>query len=308
MVHILLMLLLPFVAAFGNVVLTKESNLPRPGDNLTMSYNGNHLTKTSDRASDVIMSGATDFADNADIDEEYSYDANGNMTSDLNKGIETITYNLMNLPTQISFDGHRIYNHYDSFGNRYRTEYVLVSEDVFTPGEGEILPDEDEGETEHERVIVESRRDYCGEFIYEDGELERILTTNGCYKGGRYYFYIKDWQGNNRVTVSSTRRVDSGAGGVQLNRINANDAHAYYPYGMCITDIFTSEADAYRYGGKEFEMMNDLQWHDFSARWYDQQLCRFTTPDPLQEKYPPPLTLPLLCRQPTSLHRSHRNI
>ena len=100
----------------------------------------------------------------------------------------------------------------------------------------------------------------------------------------KIYLLLKNNIRNNRVTVSSTRRVDAGAGGVQLNRINAGDVHAYYPYGMRITDIFTSEADAYRYGGKEFEMMNDLQWHDFSARWYDQQLC---------------------C-QSTSLHRPHR--
>ena len=34
MVHILSMLLLPFMAAFGNVVLTKDANLPRPSDKL----------------------------------------------------------------------------------------------------------------------------------------------------------------------------------------------------------------------------------------------------------------------------------
>ena len=33
-------------------------------------------------------------------------------------------------------------------------------------------------------------------------------------------------------------------------------------------------------------MMRHIKGYDFSARWYDQQLCRFTTPDPLQEKYP----------------------
>ena len=256
-------------------------------DNLTLSYNGNKLIKTSDSASEVIMVGATDFVDNADADEEYSYDANGNMTSDLNKGIETITYNLNNLPTQICFeDGHRINNYYDSFGNRCRTEYILVSEEVFTPGAGEIIPDEDESGQEQERVIVECRRDYCAEFIYEDGELERILTSNGYYKGGRYYFYVKDYQGNNRVTVNSTRRVDSGAGGVQLNRINAVDVQVYYPYGMKITDLFRTDTDMYRYGGKEFMSMHDLQHYDYSARWYDSQLGRFTTPDPLQEKYP----------------------
>lgn len=33
-IRILLLLLLPFMVAFGNVVLTKDANLPRPGDKL----------------------------------------------------------------------------------------------------------------------------------------------------------------------------------------------------------------------------------------------------------------------------------
>ena len=40
----------------------------------------------------------------------------------------------------------------------------------------------------------------------------------------KIYLLLKNNIRNNRVTVSSTRRVDAGAGGVQLNRINAGDA------------------------------------------------------------------------------------
>ncbi|WP_441316686.1 hypothetical protein, partial [Flavobacterium collinsii] len=34
---------------------------------------------------------------------QYSYDLNGNMTADTNKNITAITYNHLNLPTQITF-------------------------------------------------------------------------------------------------------------------------------------------------------------------------------------------------------------
>jgi len=37
-----------------------------------------------------------DFKNNSNTAKEYSYDANGNLIQDLNKGINSITYNLLN--------------------------------------------------------------------------------------------------------------------------------------------------------------------------------------------------------------------
>jgi len=33
--------------------------------------------------------------------------------------------------------------------------------------------------------------DYCGNMIYENGTLKRILTDGGYIGGGAYYFYVK---------------------------------------------------------------------------------------------------------------------
>ena len=55
---------------------------------------------------------------------------------------------------------------------------------------------------------------------------------------------------------------------------------------MKITNLFRDDAEMYQYVGKEINRFAGLDLHDFSARRYDQQLGRFTTPDPLQEKYP----------------------
>lgn len=38
------------------------------------------------------------------MDVEYTYDANGNMTSDRNKKIESIAYNNLNLPFLVSME------------------------------------------------------------------------------------------------------------------------------------------------------------------------------------------------------------
>ena len=67
-------------------------------DNLTMSYNGNQLIKADDSGESVSLSSSMDFKDGANASVEYFYDANGNLTKDLNKGIMNISYNLLNLP------------------------------------------------------------------------------------------------------------------------------------------------------------------------------------------------------------------
>ena len=45
-------------------------------------------------------------------------------------------------------------------------------------------------------------------------------------------------------------------------------------------------ADVHKHTGKEFQGFNGLSWYDNQARYYDPILARFTTQDPLAEKYP----------------------
>ena len=69
-------------------------------------------------------------------------------------------------------------------------------------------------------------------------------------------------------------------------KYNHNTHQVNIAYGMRFADVFEGTADRFQYGGKEIDRFSGLDLHDFSARWYDQQLGRFTTPDPLQEEYP----------------------
>ena len=48
-----------------------------------------------DRLVEAVYTGEGDFS------TAYAYNANGNMTRDLNKGISNISYNLLNLPGEI---------------------------------------------------------------------------------------------------------------------------------------------------------------------------------------------------------------
>src|SRR5690606_13766408 len=58
--------------------------------------------------------------------DDYEYDANGNMIKDRNKGISNITYNHLNLPTQIEFEGknNKITYLYNSVGQKLKKTMV----------------------------------------------------------------------------------------------------------------------------------------------------------------------------------------
>lgn len=54
-------------------------------------------------------SGGFEFKDTVKQAGEYAYDGNGNLTKDLNKGITGIQYNILHLPSSITFsDGSTI--------------------------------------------------------------------------------------------------------------------------------------------------------------------------------------------------------
>jgi RHS repeat-associated protein len=58
-----------------------------------------------------------------------------------------------------------------------------------------------------------------------------------------------------------------------------------HPASSNFSDVFATTTDRYQYSGKELDRMNGLDLYDFHARQYDPVLGRFTTPDPLSEKY-----------------------
>ena len=93
----------------------------------------------------------------------------------------------------------------------------------------------------------------------------------GYMQDGGLYFYIKDYQGNVRVVLN------------QANRPVEEDS--YYPYGGLMAATTTEGSQPYKYGTKELNRENGLDWYDFHARQMDPMVPRFTTIDPKCEKY-----------------------
>ncbi len=113
--------------------------------------------------------------------------------------------------------------------------------------------------------------DYIGNKVYEQGVLKKILVDGGYIEDGKYYFTLQDHLGNTRMVLSQDGSI------VQREY--------YYPFGMTVPHIEYDGKHPYRYNGKELDQMHRLDLYDYSARYYDQAIGRFTTVDPLAEKY-----------------------
>jgi RHS repeat-associated protein len=115
--------------------------------------------------------------------------------------------------------------------------------------------------------------DYVGNKIYENGTLKMLRTENGYYdySANKYYFYVRDHLGNNRVVTDQT------ATAVQSTQ--------YYPFGMAFATSTGQNGQRFKYNNKELDLMHGLNMYDYSARGIDMANPRFTTQDPLAEKY-----------------------
>jgi len=208
------------------------------------------------------------FVDGADSSNEYSYDANGNMTSDLNKGITDIEYNYLNLPTKVTVAGANsgtIDYVYDATGTKLRKMISTGTETL-----------------------------YSGNFIYEgsvgNAQLqffyhpEGYATPDGM--GGYDYVYqYRDHLGNVRLSYQDIDKDGS------VDNSEILQERSYYPFGLehrgyngNISAFANSVARKFMFGGKEYQDELGLEWYDVSARNYDPALGRWMNIDPLAEQ------------------------
>ena len=167
------------------------------------------------------------------------------MTKDLNKNITNISYNLLSLPSVVTFgDGSTITYTYAADGKKLRTVHVINGMTTTT--------------------------DYCGNVIYENDVPKTLLTETGYISlmDSKYHYYIKDHLGNNRVVADSEGNVE--------------EVNQYYPFGGLFAT--NSSIQPYKYNGKEFDDNAGLNWYDYGARHYDATLGRWYVVDPMAEE------------------------
>ena len=215
-------------------------------DNLTYTLTGNQLNRVDDSSTAPAYGVNTSFVNGTSAAGEYAYDANGNLTKDLNKGIAKITYNVLNLPSVVTFsDASTITYTYTADGTKLRTVHKIGNTTTTT--------------------------DYCGNVIYENGTQKLLLTEEGYVNltgTQQYHYYLKDHQGNNRVVINQGGTVE--------------ETNHYYPFGGLFASTNTQP---YKYNGKELDTKKGLNWYDYGARHYDAAIGRFTTVDVMAEKH-----------------------
>ena len=240
-------------------------------DDLSITYVGNQLNNVTDAATDPLYNGAFNFVDgNKTSIQEYKYDYNGNLEQDNNKKIAKIQYNSLNLPSALQFaNGNSTDYLYGADGMKRRVTHKTAIANISVPM-GQIK------ELASSQISQTNTTDYCNNVIYENGVLSMILTEEGyvTLSGDApiYHYYLKDHQGNNRVVINQASTVE------QINH--------YYPFGgLFEVNTTTSGIQSYKYNGKELDRIHGVDWYDYEARMYDGALGRFTTVDPLTEKY-----------------------
>ena len=223
-------------------------------DNLTFSYSGNYPTKVSDSSAGAV-SGDFHFYDGANASAEYAYDANGNLVSDTNKGISSISWNEIGLPQTVTFsNGSTISYYFAADGSKLR-EVRTVSGTATTI-------------------------DWCGDLVLEKvgsaARAARRLRLDGGYvdlAGGnsaRRHF-VRDHLGSVRAVVNDAGTV-----------LETDD---YYPLGGPLPTGTSTTLQPEKYQGKDWNPAASFNVYDFGARLYDPALGRWISQDPLAEKY-----------------------
>ncbi|MDO5655049.1 MAG: DUF6443 domain-containing protein [Flavobacteriaceae bacterium] len=228
---------------------------------------------------------------------DYTYDANGNMISDRNKGITQIQYNHLNLPTQINLNGlnsGEITYVYNAAGAKVQKK---VTQDSYT-----ITTDYLDGfQYENEQLMF---------FGHAEGyvSLAQIPELMEVKKLSYVYNYV-DHLGNIRLSYTEDPK--------HPNELIILEENNYYPFGLKHQDYNKElkKVDFWKYAGlpqqeiidhaekfisivpvvkgeykykfqnQELQDELGLNWYSFKWRNYMPDIGRFFNPDPLSEQY-----------------------
>jgi len=239
-------------------------------DNLAYIYNGNQLTSVTDTSGNY--GGYPDVGGNT-----ISYDLNGNMKNQIDKGILNIDYNFLNLPKEVKFNESYIIRNPatgEDEERNVRTSYIYRADGTkirkkhttfFSKGSSERF----------------STTDYLDGFQYIISHvgtvsLEFVPTSEGYYnfKNNKYIYHYADHLGNIRLSY-----FNNGSGAEVLEENN------YYPFGLKhegYNALAGNYSYQYKYNGKEFQ--TEIGMYDYGARFYMPDIGRWGVVDPLTEK------------------------
>jgi len=259
----------------GNILTLKRFSKPYSGttpeliDDLVYNYTGNRLDKIT------LPSGTVNNASGYNaLQNNFSYDLNGNMISHLDKGISSINYNYLNLPNEIKTDPNIIINNY-KVKYKYRSDGEKLHK-TYTYSQMDFMGDFE---------TIELNTDYLDGFQYGQSQqfgsvlplqLQFAPTSEGYFDftKNKYIYNYVDHLGNVRLSYFSS---GSGIGILAENN--------YYPFGLKhegYNGLTGNPYYQYKYNGKELQTETGM--YDYGARFYMPDIGRWGVVDPLAEK------------------------
>ena len=235
--------------------------IPETGGTYTLTYSGNRIQS--------LTKGETT--------SSYTYYSDGNLKTDSRRDLQ-FQYNLLNLPATVT----------DASGQTLKASYSYLADGT-------------------KLTVRDSQNDgltYRGSFVYTaDGTAGSATATEKlesiAHDEGRFValspssgttttqfidtWHVRDYLGSVRtildITQDETAVTDASA--VILEQ---ND---YLPFGtrVSLSTQAYDPSNRYRFNGKEEQVTGNIGLTDYGARLYDNILPRWTTPDPLAEKY-----------------------
>ncbi|MFB9098312.1 hypothetical protein ACFFVF_17520, partial [Flavobacterium jumunjinense] len=206
------------------------------------------------------------FKDGTNTDNDFFYDANGNMTKDNNKGIGSITYNHLNLPAIIDF------------GSKGKIEYIYNA--IGTKLEKRVTSTPEATWTNPFPTPVTNKTTYLAGFQYKDNQLEFFPHAEGYVKyqysenSYSYVFNYTDHLGNIRVSYS-----DIDKNGILGNERNIGNCRIETdrkgnPSTVCdiyITSAILEESHYYPFGLKHEGYNSNNQQPNYNYKYNGQE-------------------------------------
>jgi RHS repeat-associated protein len=204
-------------------------------DNLTYTYgnsgNSNQLAQVYDAANnssstlgDLHYTGSKTVGSSID----YTYDPNGNLSTDANKGFTAITYNYLNLPLNVPVTGKGNVSYvYDAFGNKLakvtadnatglKTTTTYISQFIY---QSQV----------HTPTVAGDFTDALQYIQDPEGRIRPI--TPSTYNGNKSFafdYYIKDHLGDLRMVLTDEKQQDLNIPAATFEDGTAGTLTTYY--------------------------------------------------------------------------------
>lgn len=272
-------------------------------DNLTYSYkpNTNQLHKVVDAATDASAGVYPNYNDlrTGQADNNYVYDAIGNLVQDVKDTITNITWNVYGKIESITKNAKLIRYTYDASGNRISKATAADTTFYVRDASGNVLsvyskPAGGAVAQEEVHLYGSSRLGMTTRHLAPDtsfnavGEFGNIFGVK--FTRGEKLFELSNHLGNVLVTLADrVVQVKVTSDTVRHYLADVRSANDYYPFGMLMPGRkFNAGAFRYGFNGKENdnEVKRTGNQQDYGMRIYDPRLGRFLSVDPLFKSYP----------------------